>query len=132
MSSEATSYLRARAELLGGHEQRLVNPSPYIRRPPNEVSKNTVRWNPSRSRRTRILSRTRLCQTPIDAICINQTDILEKGVQVAHMGDTFKQADYDLIWIGMHDDSSRFVATKLCDFQDYLTKRNTSVFILTS
>lgn len=42
----------------------------------------------------------------IDAICINQHDLLEKGHQVAQMGCIYKRATAVLIWLGPAADNS--------------------------
>lgn len=42
----------------------------------------------------------------VDAISISQTDIVEKGQQVAIIGDIFRQARRVLIWVGQHADES--------------------------
>ena len=36
----------------------------------------------------------------IDSICINQTDIPEKNIQVAMMGEIYNKADQVVIWLG--------------------------------
>lgn len=36
----------------------------------------------------------------IDALCIDQADLQEKGHQVAHMGQIFRRADRVVIWLG--------------------------------
>ena len=36
----------------------------------------------------------------IDAICINQEDLQEKGHQVARMGQTYRDADHAIVWLG--------------------------------
>lgn len=36
----------------------------------------------------------------IDAICINQNDVMERGHQVKQMGDIYESADEVLIWLG--------------------------------
>jgi hypothetical protein len=41
----------------------------------------------------------------IDAICINQADIVERGHQVQMMGDIYRQRDEALIWLGDHDEN---------------------------
>ncbi|KAH7322758.1 heterokaryon incompatibility protein-domain-containing protein [Stachybotrys elegans] len=41
----------------------------------------------------------------VDAICINQDDMREKGHQVKQMGDVYKTADEVIIWLGPSDDS---------------------------
>lgn len=42
----------------------------------------------------------------IDAICINQEDDREKGLQVQRMGDIYREADKVIAWLGIHDDES--------------------------
>ncbi|KAI8951404.1 HET-domain-containing protein [Xylaria longipes] len=39
----------------------------------------------------------------IDAICINQSDVIEKSKQVALMGDVYSLCQRVIIWIGEHD-----------------------------
>lgn len=67
----------------------------------------------------------------IDAICINQQDIPEKNVQVARMGAIYGQAHGVLACIGMHNESSRFVVSMFESFHAHLSRRNTSVSVLT-
>lgn len=46
----------------------------------------------------------------IDAVCINQTDLIEKSAQVAIMGDIYRSAALVLICVGPHfDDSKRVI-----------------------
>ncbi|KAG4433755.1 hypothetical protein IFR05_010754 [Cadophora sp. M221] len=40
----------------------------------------------------------------VDAVCINQMDHVEKGIQVALMGDIYSRATEVLIWLGPHRD----------------------------
>lgn len=51
----------------------------------------------------------------IDALCINQSDNLEKSHQVQMMGKIYAQVEQVLIWLGMEDDTSasatRFIRT---------------------
>ncbi|PQE09703.1 ankyrin and het domain protein [Rutstroemia sp. NJR-2017a BBW] len=42
----------------------------------------------------------------IDAICINQEDNVEKGPQVAMMGDIYRSADRVVVWLGPEADGS--------------------------
>lgn len=67
----------------------------------------------------------------IDAICIDQSDLQEKNMQVAKMGAKFKQADAVLSCIGMHDESSRFLTDLLSIFDRDLAENGTSTSILT-
>lgn len=39
----------------------------------------------------------------VDAICINQDDLQEKGYQVARMGQTYQDADQVIVWLGEDD-----------------------------
>ncbi|KAK4915179.1 hypothetical protein LTR49_016688 [Elasticomyces elasticus] len=42
----------------------------------------------------------------IDAVCINQRDIVERSQQVAIMGDIYSSAGHNLIWLGDDSDGS--------------------------
>ena len=42
----------------------------------------------------------------VDALCISQTDVKEKGQQVQQMGNIFRSADKVLVWLGEHADES--------------------------
>ena len=42
----------------------------------------------------------------IDALCINQQDIVERGEQVKRMRDIYKQAHDVLVWLGPEEDDS--------------------------
>ena len=50
----------------------------------------------------------------IDAICVNQQDLKERGSQVQRMPDIYGSADSVLIWLGPDSDSSRDVM-RYCD-----------------
>ncbi|KAH7090310.1 heterokaryon incompatibility protein-domain-containing protein [Paraphoma chrysanthemicola] len=39
----------------------------------------------------------------VDALCINQDDLQEKGHQVARMGQTYRNADQVIVWLGEDD-----------------------------
>lgn len=39
----------------------------------------------------------------IDALCIEQDNLIEKNYQVAAMGDIYKNASQVLIWLGLHE-----------------------------
>ncbi|KAF2117968.1 heterokaryon incompatibility protein-domain-containing protein [Lophiotrema nucula] len=43
----------------------------------------------------------------IDAICINQDDLKERGHQVAHMGQIYKTAKQVIVWLGEEDEESK-------------------------
>ena len=43
----------------------------------------------------------------IDALCINQTDLQEKGYQVARMDKTYLGADCVVVWLGHNNDFPR-------------------------
>lgn len=66
----------------------------------------------------------------VDAICIDQQNIEEKGVQVGRMGEIFRQADSVLVCIGMHDESSQFLASMLKSFQLQSSEANFSIHVL--
>ena len=53
----------------------------------------------------------------IDAICINQNDILERNQQVQQMRDIYRQASEVLIWLGLETDTT---ATAI----DFMTRIN--------
>ncbi|KAI1263202.1 heterokaryon incompatibility protein-domain-containing protein [Xylariaceae sp. FL1019] len=64
----------------------------------------------------------------VDAICIAQEDLTEKGHQIAIMGDVFRQAALVLACVGEHDDHSRYLipalkrdATLFADVSDFYT-----------
>lgn len=42
----------------------------------------------------------------VDALCISQTNVQEKGQQVQQMGNIFRSADRVLVWLGEHADES--------------------------
>tara|TARA_R110002060_G_scaffold2590_1_gene4297 strand:- start:906 stop:1475 length:570 start_codon:yes stop_codon:yes gene_type:complete len=41
-----------------------------------------------------------------DAICINQQDVIERGIQVSRMGDIYRRARQVVIWLGPEEDQS--------------------------
>jgi len=49
----------------------------------------------------------------IDAICINQADVVERSEQVARMKDVFKLAERVMIWIGPSTEDSRLAVRTL-------------------
>jgi hypothetical protein len=55
----------------------------------------------------------------VDAICINQTDAVEKAHQVAGMGEVYSCADRVLVWLGVAADRSDLA----CDLLPELTKK---------
>jgi hypothetical protein len=50
----------------------------------------------------------------VDALCINQADLAERGQQVSQMGDIYRQAERVLVWLGPEADNSHLV-WPLCD-----------------
>ena len=40
----------------------------------------------------------------VDAICINQNDLVEKGVQVEMMGDVYRNCAACMVWLGAEDE----------------------------
>lgn len=51
----------------------------------------------------------------IDAVCINQTDLLERGRHVARMGTIYEFAEKVVIWLGLEESGSD---TALAKFQE--------------
>ncbi|KAM7187719.1 Heterokaryon incompatibility protein (HET) domain containing protein [Naviculisporaceae sp. PSN 640] len=51
----------------------------------------------------------------IDALCINQDDISEKGHQVAMMGKVFRGADSVIAWLGPESDNSEMAMDLISD-----------------
>ncbi|KKY36372.1 putative ankyrin and het domain protein [Diaporthe ampelina] len=49
----------------------------------------------------------------IDALCINQTDEVEKGPQVAMMGDIYRHATRVVVWLGPEADNSDMIFAKM-------------------
>jgi hypothetical protein len=49
----------------------------------------------------------------IDAICINQNDILERKHQVLKMGDIYESAEHVLAWLGREEPSAETAASPL-------------------
>jgi hypothetical protein len=60
-----------------------------------------------------IAARTSYAATPevfwIDAICIDQTNILERNQQVAQMGEIYSSASSVLIWLGCNENVAYFL-----------------------
>lgn len=57
----------------------------------------------------------------IDAICINQADMVERNGQVAQMGTIFGRASQTMIFLGEFDEDATFI-TKLLDVHSNSTK----------
>ncbi|KAE9367255.1 HET-domain-containing protein [Stipitochalara longipes BDJ] len=51
----------------------------------------------------------------IDAICINQDDVLERGVEVLKMGDIYSKARRVIVWLGPEDENSSLAVETLED-----------------
>ncbi|KAH8894566.1 HET-domain-containing protein [Thozetella sp. PMI_491] len=58
----------------------------------------------------------------IDAICINQTNIEERGHQVRHMGKIYKQAERVIFWLGQGTYETNAVLDSLRQLQEESTK----------
>lgn len=52
----------------------------------------------------------------IDAICIDQQNLDERGTQVAIMGDIYDKAQEVLVWLGKEDDNTADVAALMSSF----------------
>ena len=50
----------------------------------------------------------------IDALCINQADLIERSSQVRQMGDIFASAEYVLIWLGTDDRNEADIVVDMC------------------
>ncbi|KAH7310530.1 heterokaryon incompatibility protein-domain-containing protein [Stachybotrys elegans] len=55
----------------------------------------------------------------IDAICINQADVVERNAQVSRIGDIFKKAERVIVWVGPSTDDSQVAIQTL----DYIGKQ---------
>ena len=55
----------------------------------------------------------------IDAICINQADVVERNAQVSRMGDIFKMAERVIVWVGPSTEDSQLAMQTL----DYLGRQ---------
>lgn len=49
----------------------------------------------------------------VDAICINQGDLIERARQVLRLATVFQKAEYVVAWLGLHDEFSRIVFERL-------------------
>jgi hypothetical protein len=75
-----------------------------------------------------------------DAVCINQTDVMEKNHQVALMGEIYKSASQVFLWLGLDDEDIQFVLPILkydfhidpeistAEFRANVTSRQTDVW----
>lgn len=72
----------------------------YLNKRPHQVTTNLEA----------ALRRLRLATTPralwIDALCINQTDILERNSQVMHMNGIYRKASKVVVWLGEEAENS--------------------------
>ncbi|KAF2835461.1 hypothetical protein M501DRAFT_999224 [Patellaria atrata CBS 101060] len=59
----------------------------------------------------------------IDAICIDQTNLSERAVQVRHMKQIYENASEVLIWLGPEAYGSRFAMDKLAQVYDEFDRR---------
>ncbi|KAH8743563.1 heterokaryon incompatibility, partial [Hyaloscypha sp. PMI_1271] len=51
-----------------------------------------------------------------DALCVNQTDVFEKDVQVPRMGCIYKSANGVIVWLGDSSADSR-LALSIMDYE---------------
>lgn len=63
---------------------------------------------------TRVISDEGGALAWVDALCINQADVVERSAQVARMGDIFSNAEYVLVWLGTDDDDEAGSVIELC------------------
>jgi hypothetical protein len=50
----------------------------------------------------------------VDALCINQDDVVEKSVQIPRMVDIYSAANHTLAWLGQEADDSSYAMDCLC------------------
>lgn len=55
----------------------------------------------------------------VDAICINQRDIIERNQQVTLMGDIYMNANKVFVWLGQAGEDSNLVFQHLADFRQH-------------
>jgi hypothetical protein len=58
----------------------------------------------------------------VDAICINQANILERSEQVLHMGEIYKTATRVLIWLGPYSIHTEQAFDRLLEIEEEVTK----------
>lgn len=66
----------------------------------------------------------------IDALSINQSDILERGVQVAHMNRIYKTATKVIVWLGPTSDSSTWILNVMIQFSTTVMKNGLDKILL--
>ena len=59
----------------------------------------------------------------IDALCINQLDLLERGLQVMRMGLIYSNASYVMAWVGKEADDSNYAINCLAHRAQMLQDR---------
>jgi Heterokaryon incompatibility protein (HET) len=62
----------------------------------------------------------------IDSMCINQSDVKEKSVQVAMMKDIYESAQTVISWLGEMDEDSELGMEYILDFDYFREKRSSS------
>ena len=55
----------------------------------------------------------------LDALCIDQTNVIEKNAQVAMMGSIFSKAEHVLVCIGQEDDDGEYALQEIRDQRRY-------------
>jgi hypothetical protein len=55
----------------------------------------------------------------IDALCIDQNNVVEKSTQVMHMTEIFKNADSVWVWLGVGDDTSDMAMSFIGEILDF-------------
>lgn len=78
-------------------------------------------------RSTYYLEEDRTVPVWIDAICINQKDVEEKGWQVAMMGDLYSKASKVLVWLGQEEDGTESAIPLMRELVSILDELEVSV-----
>jgi hypothetical protein len=60
----------------------------------------------------------------IDAICINQQDVIERSWQVGKMSDIYSLAQYVVVWLGPEQDNSSLAFDSLASFGSKVVVHN--------
>ncbi|KAM0351646.1 hypothetical protein ACHAPU_002656 [Fusarium lateritium] len=57
----------------------------------------------------------------VDALCIDQSDIRERGHQVSHMGEIYRKADKVMIWLGFFSGDAALLKYSIDDFDRHIS-----------